>query len=661
MRYYSRAVPAAGREGGNLVLSLMKKTVQIFFCFLLIFVINAVNFSQDSTRKAQDTIRKVQDTLSVKSPLFILSDYKYSYINQTNPDTLTRKRFLWYPAKNFEDIFNYIPGYYLNYMDVGQLNPVRYNQFNHNMALLRNGRPLNDMFDGSIDYNLLSRNEISEIEINNGFGNILYSYSDAVNLIQRQVFQNRPVTEISFINDRYENLFFDGNFHQNLFRNFNLNFGITKHSYDGKYRNSDFDKWLGRLNLTLAVSPKLNFFAYFNYAKIQKGLNSGLTDTVNLGNKDVLFDPQIAVSNSDAYEKKERFDIDAGAVFLAGKHSFTRLQLFVSNSFRQYRDEENRLNSNGFYYSQNTHWVNYGVKLQQVFNFRIFNKINVVSRSEGEFNRFGWQFDQTYLTGPFSQTQKNDVFRGYTGLSLHYKNITTEAYYKEYTENNFKTRYYTYGLKGGYTYNFDSLRNINFFAQFTSDFDYITAGLKLNLARTSISASLFNYNTIVPDFLTNVDKSVKVNGLNLAANLRLYKFDFDVNFSANFERAMEYLPKYFGNANLSFHDMAFKNKLEYKIGFSSRGWTGYKGRFYSGSYNSLFIIISNGVDQGKALPSNATLDFFVMGKIGRATFGLTMENILNRLIFNTGIYPNIDRGGLANVISRFNITWSFFD
>ena len=124
---------------------------------------------------------------------------------------------------------------------------------------------------------------------------------------------------------------------------------------------------------------------------------------------------------------------------------------------------------------------------------------------------------------------------------------------------------------------------------------------------------------------------------------------------------MEYLPKYFGNVNLSFHDMAFKNKLEYKIGFSSRGWTGYKGRFYSGGFNSLFIIIFNGVDQGKALPSNATLDFFVMGKIGRATFGLTLENILDRVIYNTGVYPHIDRGGLANVISRFNITWSFFD
>jgi hypothetical protein len=75
----------------------------------------------------------------------------------------------------------------------------------------------------------------------------------------------------------------------------------------------------------------------------------------------------------------------------------------------------------------------------------------------------------------------------------------------------------------------------------------------------------------------------------------------------------------------------------------------------------MFVIVSNHVSFPNPIPANATLDFFIMGKIGRATFGLTLENILDRVIYNTGVYPNIERGGLANVISRFNITWNFLN
>jgi hypothetical protein len=59
-------------------------------------------------------------------------------------------------------------------MDIGQVNQISFNQLDHHYtALMRNGRPLNDLLDGSIDFNLLSRNEIEEIELTNGFGNCL--------------------------------------------------------------------------------------------------------------------------------------------------------------------------------------------------------------------------------------------------------------------------------------------------------------------------------------------------------------------------------------------------------------------------------------------------------------------------------------------------------
>jgi len=346
--------------------SLLKNTIA---AITLLLSINIITFTQDTTKPKTAPVTK-EDTSYVQN--FILADHNYQYINKTSPDTLTRRRFLWYPTKSLEDIFNYVPGYYQYFMDLGQLNPVSFNQLPDNYTgVLRHGRPINDMLNGSVDWNLLSRNEISELEFSNGYGNNIYGYSNSINIIQRELFQFRPYTEISFFQDRYENLYFDGNFHQNLFRKLNFNFGITKHSYDGHYTNSDFDKWLGRFNLNFSPNNKLNFFLNVNYATIQKGLNGGIReDTVNLGDKEEIFNTSRAiVVNPDAYEIKERFDVDLGTVLIAGKNSFTKLQFFVSNSFRKYRDEENRPTPNGIYVKNNYHWINYGVQLQEVLKF----------------------------------------------------------------------------------------------------------------------------------------------------------------------------------------------------------------------------------------------------------------------------------------------------
>lgn len=641
----------------------------LFYVFFICFYINSA-LSQD-TGKTQSKPIVADTSLSAPPVTFILSDFKYQLINRVNPDTLTRRRFLWYPLKNTEDVFNYLPGYYLNYMDVGQFNPVSFNQMPYyNTAVLRNGRPIND-YDGSVDLNLFSRNEITGLELSGGFGNIMDNYTNAVSVIQRQIFQNRPFTEISFVQDRYENLFFDANYTQTFWRRLNFGFGVTKHSYDGKYTNSDFDKWLGRWNLNYAPTSKLNFFGYLNYAKIQKGLNEGIRpDTVNLGIKDEVFDPDLAiVVNSDAYEIKERFDADAGAVFTIGNVSYSKIQLYTTNSFRRYRDEENRVNSNGFFFASNSHWIDYGVKLQQIFNFTINKKFEVISRSEGEFNKtlreqsldFG---DTNILTGSTNIVFNNDYERYsyFSDLSVGYKGFNAQGFIKGYTVN-FTRFSITGGVKGSYTYKFDSLKYIDVYAQYNQYNDYFGGGLKLKYRESELSANYYNYRYQRPVILIqDIGQAVRLDGMNVLAKLRLYKFDLIVNYSANFYLRSEFIPKHFATADLCWHDMAFRNKLEYKIGVASRGWSKYKASFFDGLNNGISgspNVVVNGVDI--SIPQNATFDFYIMGRIGRATFGVTLENILDRVIYNTGVYPFMDRGGLANVISRFNLTWNFFD
>src|SRR4030095_5968834 len=582
-------------------------------------------------------------------PIF-MSDSKYKYLNQMTPDTITRKRLLWYPVKTFDEMFNYLPGYYLKYMDVGQINQLNYEQRSDLIGVLRHGRPINDLIDGTNDLNLLSRNEVSEIELSDGYENTLYNTFNTVNIIDRQMFQFRPYTELSFYQDRYENLYLDANYHQNFFRNLNFNMGITKHSYDVHYVNSDFDKWLGRFNFNFAASNKLNFFLYSNYAKIQRGLNEGINpDTVDITDKSVMFDRAKAiVRNSDAYEIKERFDVDLGGVLLAGQNSFTKLQLFVSNSMRKYRDEENRPNPNGLYIKDDNHWINYGLKLQQIFNFKINKTIDIISRSEGEYDYQLRDISRNYfLIYPYSE--KKSVYYLLENVDASYKKANLSGYVRWHAEDNFEKVYYMWGVKAGYSLNIDSANKFVFVAKY-DNYNY------------SFSASLRFVSSFINLFSEYyMNSSLKHKGLNNSLFVRLWKIDLTGVYSYNVTRTEEVnlIPLHYGNVELAVHDVAFKNKLEYKIGFASRFWSEYRAQRFNGRLN---IFRNAFVDSNYFnIPSAATLDFYIIGKIGKATFGLTLENIAYRLIYNTGIYPFMDRGGLFNVISRFNITWNFFD
>ena len=112
--------------------------------------------------------------------------------------------------------------------------------------------------------------------------------------------------------------------------------------------------------------------------------------------------------------------------------------------------------------------------------------------------------------------------------------------------------------------------------------------------------------------------------------------------------------------------MHFKDKLEVKVGLTSRYFAsfyapvydGYSNDFYVGYYNKGLVFDESGIK----LNSNVTFDFFVVGKIDKAVFGITFENIIRTgRLLTTNYYPNQQRGGLFNVWSRFNITWYFLN
>jgi hypothetical protein len=232
-------------------------------------------------------------------------------------------------------------------------------------------------------------------------------------------------------------------------------------------------------------------------------------------------------------------------------------------------------------------------------------------------------------------------------LDLNYKNLILTGYIRGYTYNIPKVLYYFYGINANYKIKVDSNKSLTFGGQFNSKYDYSSVKAGFQSGQNNIESEFYYFNTGLGIY----------KGLNNTFKLRLFKFDLEGLYTYNiipanallpFSEEKVYMPVHYGNLGLSWHDVAFKNKLEYKIGLMSRFWS----KYYSGS---------GGINYNLRVPANATLDFYIIGKIGKATFGLTLENILDRIIYNTGVYPFMDRGGFLNTISRFNITWNFFD
>jgi hypothetical protein len=666
--------------------NILYKTVLTLIIFYNVNSLSILVCQEPSKEKILDDTShslRLKDTTRLKTKIDtvyvppLISQSEYQYISLNNPDTITRSRFLWYPAKTFEDVFLSLPGYFLNYMDFGQIQQLSYDQLdNHYTAVLRHSRPINDLIDGSVDFNLFSRNEIQELELSDGYSNSLYDYSNVINVVSRQIFQNRPFSEISYWQDLNENLNFDGSFHKNFFNKLNFNFGIKKNSYDGYYSNSSFDQWAGRFNFNYIGSKKFNAFLYSNYSKIQRGLNDGL-DVAKLltFTKDEVFTQTVSVIDSNANETRERFDVDLGALYAYGKNrnSFTTIQLFTSNSYRRFQDTS---------FVDVAHWINYGAKLKSVLDIPLKKGFVLKSSSEIEYNSDLLSSGLYYLKNLHKSGRQFLL----ENLDLTYKNFNVNGFVKgfryEYYDNKF---YINYGFKSRYDIWKDSTKCAGVFAsynftnrlptyqeyypgwEYTERVKLFNGGAFVNFRNISAKVEYYRNWRMDSRLLINVNliglnENVESSGINANFNINIWKINLELNHQFVFKNNSYFdslYPNNSGNISLSYHSMHFTNKLEIKIGFNSRYFTSYYPPVYGGYSNQFFLYYAYG--QKIKVRPNATLDFFVIGKINKAIFGITFENILNRAFISTSYYPNQQRGGLFSVWSRFNLTWYFLN
>jgi hypothetical protein len=527
----------------------------------------------------------------------------------------------------------------------------------YSIGFFKDGIQINDPMFGGYDIENISVNEIDKIEEVPNAISFLYGLNisgKSVNIITKDFFRPKTFSQLRYSQDRNNSLNADINFTVPLSEKFNFSIGLNNNNCDGRYNNSDFSTWRGRIRLNFFPSPKVNLRYNFNYAQIQRGLNEGLINSTT----DTLSDPILArIVNPDSYEKITNFlsDISVNANLLNNDKSLTKIKFYVLNSFRQYRAEQNRPNPTVTYQANDYRTIQYGIDLRQNIFIPLSNKIScsVLIGYNGYFNFYSILQKIPEVSGNFINSNPN-YHSAVTKIEIQSErfNITLADRYNKIIDgnNNFggdikysllKNDNFQTGLKAGYC-NTSISNAIPYLGSVAYDNNYYEAGAFLNLNNLRLIFSLFDIKR---------KSSYETRGFNFSADfdskyftgyLHFDKFN-DINF-----------PDYSIKSDLSFHDYFFKNKLNLRVGLNIKYFNNVEISDYSQFlYRSLSTI--------SLTRNNFNIDFYIGARIGTANINFTVGNILNSFNYDAFLYPTIDRGGVFQALSRFTIVWDFLN
>ena len=547
------------------------------------------------------------------------------------------------------------------------------------IGFLSDGITLNDPMLGVFNTYLYPTENVDRVEFVQGTRAFLYSLNStggAVNLISKSKKAIHPYTHIRYSESVYGSGLFDGMFSQNLTRSLNVTGGVQHGTFDGEYPNGDEDAWNLRMKLRYNLNARLNIFASEIYNKTQVGLSGGVdTATAYVYG----YDPRQAVmKNTDSYEKITRYDAQLGAAgeFFPDTTFVTALTLYHSTNFREYRDEEDRYNSNGIFVQQDDRTQWYGAKLSQHLELRK-NRLDITAEVQSRGIVASSVTDQ-HLETAKSLTGKDefDITAALQGaLYVRFDNYL-ERFLGSFGSDASISPLSWLKVFGGYSrsYRFptfqelywrDSVVNASqstFAPELHSLFE---AGIRLSNGReTSIELSYFH--RIVDDAIVTVRTPVDYpfptfqfnqidrqtySGVEGTARVRFGEFVAEGSAQyleiSNDGGNQLLLPKWAASGGIYFWDKIVHDHLDLKVGFRGRVFTSYQGMEYNPQAWMFVPSIMLPVDAA------GTSDLVVIAHLGDAYVHIIWQNLLDLQYIVTPFYPQLERS------LRFGISWEF--
>ena len=595
-----------------------------------------------------------QDNDSIYTPPFDTNKIKEAPYLSDNSDTTSYPFFIWNDKRNLGEVMNEKAGYFINYFNLGGRNLINYNGFyDEQVGIFRDGIQINDNYFGGFDIENISINEIETIEEISNVSSFLYGINTngkAINVITKDIFQPEPFSQLRFSQDRDGSLNADVLFSIPFSKKLNVQIGANNHVIDGRYTNTDFNVWRARSKINFFLSPKFNARLNFDYTKIKRGLFEGVIYSNDL---DSIIDNDIAkVVNSDSYERLTNYYYDLSLVgrLFKNRNSLTKLKLYSNNSLREYRDEENRSNPNGVYIKTDYHSIVYGMDFKQNILYEINNDLSAdfTTGLNAYFNLFDV---------PYKHKIYFDYYTAFQKIDLKYINSFISGFCKHTIIKNYY--YFSYGAES----------KINLYRK-----EYLSLNIFSGINITKRPASYI----YVP--VSSIENKYFELGTDITlygVKLKFLYYYFDYNITKGYNMSLKYntdhfraylnldyheqkyqwniFPKYFMKSDISYQDLFFDDHLVLRIGFNIK----YIKDFLTLGYDQMNYSFSHST--GTHYKDSFNADFYIGARIGHANVNFTVANIFNNFNYNTYLYPENDRGGFLESISRFTIVWDFLN
>jgi outer membrane cobalamin receptor len=596
---------------------------------------------------------------------------------------ITHHDLQWTTYRFMGDLLDRIPGAVLyTQSGAGQYDQVSFHGADwRSVAVVSNGRPLNDPATGIYNLYHYSLEEAGEIEIIGGPSAFQYGLNGtgaAINLVQKNYQSGTPFSRIRYAEDGYNYQFSDGNVSQNLSRRANLSLGFQHINTDGRFENSYHDSWIIRGKARYCLSSSTLLLLSERFLSSETGLNGGI-DTEETATGLAFVPQQAVVVNADSYEKITRHDMDLSLVsrLLPDSTDLSQATLYYSNSLREYRDEENRSSPNGIIVQEDhrSSWM--GIRVQQRVSFTeqtlVFGGSAELRQIEGSptLGRHKNMITGLWLnsTTPLFSPVKFSIFArldGYLGHS--YSSAGVDLQYRLspalllFAMGSIARRLPTY------TELFWSDSSVARPAPVTEEFHrHFAAGGFLDVGPAlSIHLTAFRRKVEDPIILSANSVSRVFPGILIRQEPeRTYRgLDFSMKSRIGFlflEGKAEYLlqedstgtlvsnrPKLTAQGGVYFWDILLHDRLELKAGI--RGI--YVSRGTGPTFNAEVVAY---VEQPGSTGAWSRIDFIALAHIGDAQIHFSWENLTNVRYYGTPFYPGLDRA------IRFGIAWDFLN
>jgi hypothetical protein len=669
---------------------------------------NSIGVNTDSIRSAPslvDTLAILDSLRKVLAADSIIPIKSYRIKNHFSEITISQKELLENNYLNIYSQLGSLPNtFYRNLGSPGGIGElvIQGNGF-RNISLLLDEKNINDPFTNTFDLLELRTEEIESIKIIPSSRAFLYGSSNesaSINLNSKEMYSPLPYSRIKYIEAPYDNLLIDGMFNVNFHRRLNFDFGLTKHSQLGRYKNSEKDLWAGKIKLTHFFSNVINWNFAYRYSKSVVRFNEGvslskITLRPNETTNDVIYDELRApIVNGDAYHKwtKQNLNLEMRGNFFDDEKSLSSLKLYFSQSQREFRDDEKDTVGLKIH---NDHWSKiWGAKFKQNYS------LNIIELEASAL------IERKVIESPFNPGKKLfNKFQSYFLSQFNISNsIKTAFYMKYYKQKRIRASHFSFGgditivpidnihFYAGVSrvyYNpapdeiaYDISNNIyelgkrtSFYsrAAYMNDFSNLSVDFfyhKNEIAKAN--SNIGGYSSIMylqsQEFQNGIDKSFPQKSVRMGGSvsglLKLWKLSLHFNLSLNKftdENVLQiYQPRITANVGLFFKDKFFDESLDLNAGIRASFFTSYNGLGFSPEkiyYVNIRTVDSLSFNYSQIkIPSNYQVDLVASGRIKEsAIVYLSIENVTNRKYYLEPYYPINDIG------FRFGIAWEFLD